>query len=303
MIGVPVGILNEVKNLGIQQLRPFTTFRVILCQFVREGCMVFSSRQKTAIVTGATGSIGKAIAIKLAKLGFRVVVISRDRNKTLKVVEEIILISGNPKVSYELVDLSRGAEIETLANSWNGPLEVLVNNAAVTSRTRQETPEGVELQFATNVLGYFRMTQAFQKILRTSAPARVVDVASYWAGDLDSSDLEFKRRRYNNGTAYRQSKQANRMLIVAWASRLKQDGITINACHPGDVNSNLSYNLGFGGSQSPDQGAETPTWLASESIGGQISGKYFEYKRETRCRFGENKEAVEALFEACKQYD
>ena len=65
------------------------------------------------------------------------------------------------------------------------------------------------------------MTQAFGEVLKESAPARVINVASYWAGDLDVDDLEFKRRRYNNGTAYRQSKQANRMLTAAFAERFK----------------------------------------------------------------------------------
>jgi len=129
-----------------------------------------------------------------------------------------------------------------------------------------------------------------------------VEVASYWAGGLDLSDLEFTRRAYDNGAAYRQSKQANRMLAVAWAESLKNEGITVNACHPGDVNSQLSNNLGFGGSQSPDQGAETPVWLATGAMGGQVSGKYFEQKRESRCRFGENREAVQALFQICQRY-
>ena len=139
--------------------------------------------------------------------------------------------------------------------------------------------------FSTNVLGYFRMTQAFLGVLKASAPARVVDVASYWAGGLDIQDLEFKRRRYNNSTAYRQSKQANRMLAAAWSRRLEPMGITINSCHPGDVNSTLSNNLGFWGSQTPNQGAETPVWLATSPTIEGITGKYFENLKEERCRF------------------
>jgi len=81
-------------------------------------------------------------------------------------------------------------------------------------------------------------------------------VASYWAGDLDIDDLEFKHRPYSNGAAYRQSKQANRMLTVAFAERLAEHRISVNACHPGDVNSNLSNDLGFGGHESPGEGNE-----------------------------------------------
>jgi NAD(P)-dependent dehydrogenase (short-subunit alcohol dehydrogenase family) len=257
---------------------------------------------KTALVTGATGAIGKAIARQLASKGFRVVIVARDEAKAQQAVREIIEVTANPDVGYKLADLSRRAEIRALAQRWEGPLHILVNDAAVTPRTRQETPEGIEMQFATNVLGYFWMTEAFRDTLRASAPSRIVDVASYWAGDLDLRDLEFKRRPYSNGPAYRQSKQANRMLVAAWAEWLKDDGITINACHPGDVNSQLSNNLGFGGSQSPDRGAETPVWLATEPIGGQVSGRYFGHKHETRCRFGEDRESVEKLFDICKAY-
>lgn len=258
--------------------------------------------KKVSIVTGATGAIGKAIARQMAAKGYKVVLVARNEQKAQKAVSEIIKTTANQNVRYEIADLSRCTEIQALAQRWEGPLHVLVNNAAVTPRSHQETPEGIEMQFATNVLGYFWMTATFRDILRQSAPSRIVDVASYWAGGLDLNDLEFKRRRYSNGSVYRQSKQANRMLAVAWAKQLKHDGITINACHPGDVNSQLSNNLGFGGSQSPDQGAETPVWLATEPIGGQVSGKYFEHMQESRCKFGENQKFIEALFKICRGY-
>ena len=260
------------------------------------------ANEKTAIVTGATGAIGRAIARQMAAKGFRVVIVARNQSKAHNTVAEIVAETGNANVNYEIANLSSPVEIQKLANRWEGPLHVLINNAAVTPRSRQETLEGVELQFATNVLGYFWMTEAFRKILSQSAPARIVDVASYWAGDLDLNDLEFKQRKYRNGVAYRQSKQANRMLAVAWAEKLKNDGITINVCHPGDVNSQLSNNLGFGGSQSPDQGAETPVWLATDLVGGQVTGKYFEHLRETRCSFAKDTQAIDTLYNLCLKY-
>ena len=258
--------------------------------------------KKAALISGATGAIGSAIARQIAGKNYAVTLIARDEKKAQRTTRDIIQATGNPDVRYEIADLSRRVEIQALAARWNGPLHILVNNAAVTPRTRQETPEGIELQFATNVLNYFWMTQAFREILKRSAPARIVDVASYYAGDLDIHDLEYKRRRYNNSSAYRQSKQANRMLVAAWAVQLSADGITINACHPGDVNSQLSNNLGFGGSQSPDQGADTPVWLATEPIGGDRTGRYFADRREQRCRFGADREAVAELYEACLNY-
>ncbi len=256
-----------------------------------------------ALVTGATGAIGKAIASQLAaKPAFEVVLLCRDQGKAAKAVADIRSTTGNQGVRYELVDLSRHASIQALANRWRGPVHTLVNNAAVTPRRRQKTPEGIELQFATNILGYFWMIQAFSEHLQRSSPARVVNVASYWAGGLDLDDPEFHRRRYNNDQAYRQSKQADRMLSAAFARRLQPYGVTVNACHPGDVNSTLSNNLGFGGHESPDEGARNPVWLATAETGQKVTGRYFENMRDVRCPFSEDQEAVEALYRACETY-
>ncbi len=256
---------------------------------------------RIAAVTGATGAIGKAIARNIAsKPAFQVVLLCRHRGRAQKAVDEIKQKTGNENVRYERVDLSSGSSIRDLAGGWSGPLHVLVNNAAITSRTRHVTGEGVELQFATNVLGYFRMIMAFEEILKASSPARVVNVASYWAGGLRLDDLQFASRRYNNDHAYRQSKQADRMLAVAFAKRFAGCGITVNACHSGDVNSTLSNDLGFGGHESPDQGASTPVWLATDPIGQEMTGKYFEHQRETHCPFGRSSDDVDELFQRCK---
>jgi len=256
------------------------------------------------IVTGATGAIGEAIAMGLAEHeNLEVVLIARNETKARRAVRRIIQDTGNQRVSYLIADLSRKSEVIRLAEAWEDPLHVLVNNAAASPRVRTETPEGIEYQFAVNVLSYFWMTEAFTPHLKIGAPSRVVNVASYWAGDLELDDLEFKRRPYRNGTAYRQSKQANRMLTVAFANRLKADEISVNSCHPGDVDSKLSNDLGFGGHESPEQGAATPVWLATNPTGLEKSGKYFSHLREERCRFGENSSQVEALYQTCLKYD
>ena len=256
-----------------------------------------------AIVTGATGAIGEAIARGLAEnQNFEVVITARNEIKARDTVQRIIDTTGNQNVRYLMVDLSRRKEIFDMVDQWQGPLHVMVNNAAASPKTRQESPEGIEIQFAVNVLSYVWMTEAFTPHLKAGSPSRIVNVASYWAGDLDFDDPEFKHRPYRNGTAYRQSKQANRMLSVAYAERLKEFRIAVNSCHPGDVSSQLSNDLGFGGSESPEQGAATPLWLATNPVGLEKTGKYFSDLREERCRFGENREAVEQLYQICSQY-
>ncbi|MGR9043695.1 MAG: SDR family NAD(P)-dependent oxidoreductase [Gammaproteobacteria bacterium] len=262
-----------------------------------------NSDARIFLVTGATGAIGKAIARQLAETPkAEVVLVCRDENKAERTVQEIIASTGNSNVRFELADLSRHDEIRGLAERWTGPLHVLINNAACTPRNRRETPEGIEMQFATNVLGYFWLIDELTDVLKASPPARIVNVASYWAGGLDLNDLEFTRRRYDNDRAYRQSKQADRMLSVAFSDKLEPYRIAVNACHPGDVNSTLSNNLGFGGHETPDQGAATPVWLANDPVGQQCSGRYFEHRRESLCPFSRDQQAVKALFEACASY-
>ncbi len=262
-----------------------------------------NSERSLVLLTGATGAIGKAIALQIAeKPDYELVLLCRDAQRAERAVEEIRHRTANDHVSYDLVDLSSQDAICGLALRRPEPVQVLINNAAVAPPRREETPAGIELQFATNVLGYFWMIEAFSDQLRAGAPSRVVNVASYWAGDLELDDLEFMRRRYDNNTAYRQSKQADRMLTVAFATRLKEQGVTVNACHPGDVNSRLSNDLGFGGHEAPLEGARTPAWLATGAIGQQETGGYFEHLTSRQCQFAGDSLAVEALYAACRDY-
>lgn len=257
---------------------------------------------KTALITGATGAIGSAIAGLMAKKAYKVILVARNKSKVEQVGQMLINKTENSHISYLIADVSRKEQIASIANKLDEPIDVLINNAAATPRQREETPEGIEMQFATNVLGYFWMISYFIPHLKRNAPARIVNVASYWAGNLDLKDLEFKSRFYNNDTAYRQSKQADRMLTVAFAERLKGEGITVNACHPGDVRSTLASNLGYGGHESPEQGAATPVWLATSEETAHTTGRYFEHMRESLCQFSSNKKAISKLFEICENY-
>jgi NAD(P)-dependent dehydrogenase (short-subunit alcohol dehydrogenase family) len=152
------------------------------------------------------------------------------------------------------------------------------------------------------VLGYLWMMQACADALCAAAPARIVNVASYWAGDLDLGDLEFRQRRYDNDTAYRQSKQCDRMLTAAFARRWPPATLTVNACHPGDVHSTLSHSLGYGGHESPDAGADTPVWLATDAALAGVTGQYFANRRAQRCEFAKNEQAIARLVEICEGY-
>lgn len=276
------------------------------CELNHSGCSSDINKKmsdkRVAIVTGAYGAIGKSIARLLAEKDHEVVLIGRNESRLHSVVEEIIEMTGNQSVRYYPVDLSRESDIKALARNWKGPLHVMVNNAGTTPRQWTETPEGIEMQFATNVLGYFWMMKHLLPFMKDVDDARIVNVASYWAGGLDFNDLEFRRRSYHNDTAYRQSKQADRMLTVAFAEKYREYGITVNAAHPGDVNSKLSNNLGYGGHEYPDQGAGTPVWLATSPEVKGVTGKYFEHRRDVGCSFSRDKDGIQKLMEVCESF-
>jgi NAD(P)-dependent dehydrogenase (short-subunit alcohol dehydrogenase family) len=247
--------------------------------------------------------IGRAIAKNIAMdKSYYVHLLARNKTKAELTTNDIIRETKNSKIEYHLVDLSNREEIYQIAKSWPHPLHVLVNNAATTPRSRMENKRGIELQFATNVLGYFWMIDAFKEKLQQSAPSRIINVSSYWAGGLDLNDLEFKKRYYNNDAAYRQSKQANRMLSVAFSEKFREDDISVVSCHPGDVNSNLSNDLGFGGHETPDEGARTPVWLSTQPYDDLESGMYYEHMRKVNCQFSNNRKSIQELYDICSTY-
>jgi retinol dehydrogenase 12 len=258
--------------------------------------------RRVAIVTGASGTIGRAISAGMASHGYTVVMLGRNRESLWQAGAAVREKSPGADVRSEIVDLSRRAQIDTFAKGWQGPLHVLINNAAIAPRRRSETPEGIEMEFATNVLGYVWMMRAFEAALRAAAPARVVNVASYWAGDLDLDDLQFKTRAYNNDTAYRQSKQADRMLTVAFAKRWSPSEITVNSCHPGDANSTLSNSLGYHGHETPEEAAATPVWLATDAKLAGVTGKYCAGRQERPCEFAADEKAIAALDAICARF-
>ena len=213
------------------------------------------------LVTGANTGIGFEIARGLARNGARVVLACRDPIKgeaaRQKIADDVDLL---------IVDLASRRSIRSAVQEFSAKysvLDVLVNNAGVAVPSRCESVDGVELTFATNVLGYYLFTVLLLDSMRRAPAARVVNVASKMAYGLDLDDVEFKRRRYDPSTAYAQSKQADRMLTWYLARQLEGTSVTANAMSPGAVNTALLHALapGFRG-VSPAQGADTAVWLA-----------------------------------------
>ena len=267
---------------------------------------------QTCVVTGASAGIGRATALELARLGARVVMAVRNPEKGEKVHRAIRKETGNDEVEIAVVDLARQDSIRTFARGLaarHPKLDVLVNNAGIWAGRRQTSPDGLELTWATNVLGYVLVTDLLLPQLRATGRARVVNVASRYAGGLDLTDVQFERRPWVGKDAYAQSKQANRMLTWALARRLEGTDVTANATHPGFVSTEI-FGKGGGGlalglslyaklrAKRPAEGADTVVWLAASPEAEGRSGLFWVDRREHPCRF-RDEAAEEELWRLC----
>jgi len=256
---------------------------------------------KKTLITGAYGVIGKAIAEMMAEKGYPLILVGRDAAKLKKVCDDIMQQTGRKDIVGIAVDLSREAAIKDLAAELKREeISILINNAGTTPQQRAETPEGIETQWATNVLGYMWMKLYLQPLMPEGS--RIVNVASFYAGYLDINDVEFKQRHYDNDTAYQQSKQANRMLSAHFAKIFKPFGITVNSCHPGEISSKLSNNLGFYFPDPPRKGADTPVWVATAEELKNVTGQYFQYRKNLPCHFSKDELKNTELFNLCLGY-
>jgi len=143
-------------------------------------------------------------------------------------------------------------------------------------------------------MAYYLLCNQLGDLLIKSKPSRIVNVASHYAGGLDLDDLNYDKRSYSNNAAYRQSKQADRMLTWYLAEKFQEKGVTANACHPGVIDTPLLSGLGYGPVPGqPSDGAKTPAWLAtSKSVEG-VTGKFWDLKQEKTCSFRDKMEVAQ----------
>ena len=251
---------------------------------------------KICLVTGANSGIGKFTAIGLAESGAKVVMVCRDAERGRAARKEIASATGNENIDLLIADLSLSHSIQQLAGtvlSRYDRLDVLVNNAGAYAATRTLTGEGLEKTFALNHLGYFLLTNLLLDLIKSSAPARIVNVASeaHRRTRIDFDDL-MGERSYKAFRAYGQSKLANIMFTYELARRLEGANVTANCLHPGVVATNFAHRDGgmigfllktFGFlMRRPAKGAETAVYLASSAEVDGVTGRYFIDKKEVR---------------------
>jgi NAD(P)-dependent dehydrogenase (short-subunit alcohol dehydrogenase family) len=250
---------------------------------------------RRALVTGGASGIGVETARALAGAGAEVTIAARNLDAAAAVADDIRTTATAP-VHTAYLDLADAASIDALAADAvaAGPLHILVDNAGVMALpTLQLSPEGHELQFATNHLGHFRLTLRMLPALRAEG-ARVVVLSS--RASLNSpvvfDDIDFARRPYDPALAYAQSKTANALYTVGAARRWSGDGVFVNAVHPGAIlDSNLSRHydpevlesLRTSGEytyKTTAQGAATSVFVATSPLLEGVAGRYFENSQQ-----------------------
>ncbi len=243
-------------------------------------------RGPVILVTGSTDGIGKATAFRLARIGAVVILHGRNREKGRRVQREPEEETGNPHSGLVIADLSRPDQVRQMArgipDQWPR-LDVLINNAGTYQKTRHLTHQGVELTFAVNYLGPFLLTNL---LLSHLAPgSRIVTVASSAHFDVDRIDWGNLpgQPQYDPWGAYALSKFCDVIFTFDLARQLEGSGVTANCLHPGVVKTKLSRAAAPGTAElTPDQGAETSVFLATDPGVAGVSGMYFEEKRPVR---------------------
>lgn len=264
-------------------------------------------RGRTCLVTGATSGIGYETALGLSRAGARVGLVGRDEGRTRAAAERIRRAAGDAPLDTFVADLASQAEVRRLAGAVRDRyprLDVLVNNAGAIFTERGTTVDGIERTWALDHLAYVLLTLELLDLLRASAPARIVNVASA-AHERCRIDLDDRAgaRRYGALRAYSQAKLGNVLFTYALARRLAGSGVTVNALHPGVIASRFAegaggvFGLGWRLAKpfmaTPAAGAETSLRLATAPDLAGVSGRYFAKGGETASSARSRDEALQ----------
>jgi NAD(P)-dependent dehydrogenase (short-subunit alcohol dehydrogenase family) len=247
---------------------------------------------KRVIITGGGSGIGAETARALAAHGADITIAVRDLTVGEQAAREIREKAGAGNVRAATLDLLDRGSIRAFAEAWSGPLDVLINNAGIMALPElHRTPEGWEMQFATNHLGHFALTIGLHDALAAAGDARIVSVSSnaHRVSPVVFDDIMFERRPYEEWSAYGQSKTANVLLAVEAAKRYAADGITANALMPGGIRTRLQRHQTSAAAQkifdnydwkTTEQGASTSVLLAASPLVAGVTGRYFEDNNE-----------------------
>jgi len=247
--------------------------------------------KKIALVTGANSGMGKATVAALADKGMHVVMLCRSEKRGREAFDDLAQNKGR-SIDLMQCDLGSMSSIRWFTDAFKAKynrLDILINSAGVITLDRRETKDGLELQFGVNHIGHFALTMLLLEPLSKADHARVVIVGSgaHNVGRIHFDDINLTKG-YNVVRSYSQSKLANLLFTRELAKRLKEagSGITVNTAHPGAVGTQMGVDrdTGFGKTimrflrlffLTPEQGAATAVYLATDDSVASVSGEYF----------------------------
>jgi NAD(P)-dependent dehydrogenase (short-subunit alcohol dehydrogenase family) len=239
------------------------------------------------MVTGASSGIGREIALGLARLGARVIMVCRDPWRGKAALEYVQQGSGNQSAELMLADLSSQGSVRELAKDYRSGhdrLHILVNNAGIIMGKRELSVDGIEMTLAVNYLACFMLSNLLVDLLKQGAPARVVNMTSslHRTVRLDFGNLQGEKK-FGRDLIYAQSKLADIIFTGELARRLEGTGVTANSVCPGAVSSNIwSHSSKFVDTvfrilmKGPAQGAVLPLYVAASGDVAGVTGKYFQ---------------------------
>ncbi|MEU8254937.1 SDR family NAD(P)-dependent oxidoreductase [Micromonospora inaquosa] len=244
---------------------------------------------RRALVTGGSSGIGVETARALASAGAAVTLAVRNPDAGQQAANDITGTTGNDRVLVAPLDLADQDSVADFVANWDGPLHILVNNAGIMAAPLSRTPQGWEMQFATNHLGHFALATGLHRALAAADGARIVSVSS--AAHLRSpvvfEDIQYDQREYEPWQAYGQSKTANVLFAVEVTRRWADDGILSNSLMPGAIQTNLQRyvsqeeltRIRAGNAaawKTVEQGAATSVLVAASPLLDGVGGRYFE---------------------------
>ena len=237
------------------------------------------------VITGANSGLGYEAARSLAGLGARLTLVCRSEERGRAAVESIKRDAGSQDVDLVVGDLSEPASVRAVAARLaSDVIDVLIHNAGLLPDARIENSEGLELTFATHVVGPHLLTRLLLPALRRAPRARVIWVSSggMYTRRLNLDDPQWLERDYDGVLAYAETKRAQVILAELWSEQLRSDGVVVNSMHPGwaatpGVKTSIPtfYNVTRALLRTPAQGADTIVWLSAAEVGARDSGRFY----------------------------
>ncbi|MFL2723669.1 MAG: SDR family oxidoreductase [Gammaproteobacteria bacterium] len=274
---------------------------------------MWNLKNKTVVISGATNGIGKAAAIELSKERSKLIFTYRNESLANDLLAEIKDLSPDTQVHSVYCDFSNQDSIKKCAeeiNEMSENIDVLINNAGVVNTSYHETSDGIENTFAVNHLGYFLFTNLLLHKLKGESETRIINVSSAahsFVKEIQWQDINFKNNFKQGLRCYGQSKLANLLFTRYLAIKLSTENITVNAIHPGGVNTSLGSQNKVWYSKplrlilrpffrSPLKGAESIIYLATKQDDG-VTGEYFvDSKIHKSSSYSKNLEEADKLW-------